>query len=98
MSMDDWHRMYRDLPSKQTKISVANKDCIKCADDEMTVVSPPALQEALDQAMAQQGAMSRCFVRPSGTENVVRIYAEASTRADANALAAAAAEALAKFA
>lgn len=97
MSVDDWHRMYTDLPSKQTKIPVPKKDHIICADDEMTVVSPPMLQAALDAAMANQGPMSRCFVRPSGTENVVRIYAEAETKADADALAELAADALQKF-
>ena len=97
MSMDDWHAMYTDLPSKQTKIPVAKKDHLKCADDEMTLVSPPELQAALNAAMASQGPMSRCFVRPSGTENVVRIYAEAATKAEADALAVAAADALSKF-
>jgi phosphoacetylglucosamine mutase len=63
----------------------------------MTLTSPPALQAALAAAMAAQGPMSRCFVRPSGTENVVRIYAEAATQAEADALAAAAEEALKKF-
>jgi phosphoglucomutase len=29
----------------------------------------------------------RCFVRPSGTEDVVRVYAEASTQDAADALA-----------
>lgn len=30
--------------------------------------------------------MIRCFVRPSGTEDVVRIYAEASSTMEANEL------------
>ena len=34
----------------------------------------------------------RCFVRPSGTEDVVRVYAEASTRQEAMELANLAAE------
>ena len=29
----------------------------------------------------------RCFVRPSGTEDVVRVYAEAATQAEADELA-----------
>ena len=29
----------------------------------------------------------RCFVRPSGTEDVVRVYAEAETQAQADELA-----------
>jgi len=34
----------------------------------------------------------RCFVRPSGTENVVRVYAESKTSQDADALASKAAQ------
>ena len=32
-------------------------------------------------------AQGRAFVRPSGTEDVVRVYAEAASEADANRLA-----------
>ena len=97
MSMDDWKMMYTDLPSKQNKVPVGRKDHIICADDEMTLVSPPELQEALNAAMTSQGSMSRCFVRPSGTENVVRIYAEAPTKPEAESLAKSAEEALLRF-
>lgn len=97
MSVDDWHRMYTDLPSKQTKVPVPDKDKLICAEDEMTLVSPAELQAALNAAMKGQGPMSRCFLRPSGTENVVRIYAEAATRAEADALAVATADALTRF-
>ena len=37
--------------------------------------------------MARHAPEGRCFVRPSGTEDVVRVYAEASTQDEANALA-----------
>jgi phosphoacetylglucosamine mutase len=43
----------------------------------------------LDVAMLE--FHGRAFCRPSGTEDVVRIYAEAATRQDADGLAAAAA-------
>jgi phosphoacetylglucosamine mutase len=36
----------------------------------------------------------RCFVRPSGTEDCVRVYAEAATQSDADALADAAIRAI----
>ena len=29
----------------------------------------------------------RCFIRPSGTEDVIRVYAEAATQEEANSLA-----------
>ena len=45
-----------------------------------------ATQEMLDDLMAAV-PQGRCFVRPSGTEDVVRVYAEAATQADADALA-----------
>jgi phosphoacetylglucosamine mutase len=95
--MDDWHDIYTDLPSKQLKVPVARKDHIICASDEMTVVEPAALQQALNDAMATCGSMSRCFVRPSGTENVVRVYAESSTKEQADSLAAACVSILSKF-
>ncbi len=97
MSVTDWNQMYCDLPSKQVKVPVIRKDHIICSEDEMVVVSPSALQDELNLAMKAIGSMSRCFVRPSGTENVVRIYAEALTKSDADQLAILAAEAIAKF-
>jgi phosphoacetylglucosamine mutase len=60
----------------------------------------PALQSAMDGLSSGMNHSSntfttttttlappRTFVRPSGTENVVRVYAEASTQKDADTLA-----------
>ncbi len=52
----------------------------------MRTKSPAPLQPALD-ALAERFTHGRCFVRPSGTEDVVRVYAEAETQADADELA-----------
>jgi phosphoacetylglucosamine mutase len=52
-------------------------------------LQPAAVQIALDTAMAE--FHGRAFVRPSDTEDVVRIYAEAGSREAADGLAAAAA-------
>lgn len=81
-----WHGTYMDLPSRQTKVPVANKDLIICSDDEKTVVSPRPLQEELNSSM-NSISKGRCFVRPSGTEDFVRVYAEAETQQDADELA-----------
>ena len=43
-------------------------------------------QPALDAIIAEFDA-GRAFVRPSGTEDVVRVYAEASTQDEADQLA-----------
>ncbi|RYH28919.1 hypothetical protein EON65_10425 [archaeon] len=51
----------------------------------MRLVTPALVQEQLDTAM-QATKQGRCFLRPSGTEDVVRIYVEAETVEDMNRL------------
>ncbi|KAL7579884.1 hypothetical protein ACA910_004892 [Epithemia clementina (nom. ined.)] len=58
------------------------------------------LDQAIQQIIKDSGsanAVARTFIRPSGTEDVVRIYAEASTRAEADRLAAMAAAIVHRF-
>jgi phosphoacetylglucosamine mutase len=88
--------LYKDLPSKQLKVPFPNKDIIKCSDDEMRVESPAEMQAALDLAI-KSVPCGRCFVRPSGTEDVVRIYAEAASNEDAIKLADEALDIIKKF-
>lgn len=64
---------------------------IKTNENETRAIAPDTLQPALDEAMKKVTG-SHCFVRPSGTENVVRVYAEATTTQDADALATTAAQ------
>ena len=86
--LDDWARLYTDLPSRQLKVLVADRAAITTTDAETRVAAPAGLQAAIDAAVAGVPG-SRSFVRPSGTEDVVRMYAEAQTREAADALAAA---------
>lgn len=51
------------------------------------MAQPAGLQERVDAAVAAAGPGGRAFVRPSGTEDVVRVYAEAAEPARAAALA-----------
>lgn len=85
MSVNQWHELYSDLPSKMIKMAVKDKNLIICSDDETEVISPVGLHYELQLAM-QQCTRGRCFVRPSGTEDVVRIYAEAATIAEVEQL------------
>ncbi len=84
--LNTWDGLYEDLPSRQTKLAVADRTVVKVTSDETRTTAPEALQLELDQ-LAARFARGRCFVRPSGTEDVVRVYAEAATQADANELA-----------
>lgn len=63
---------------------------IQTNENETRATRPAELQAALDRAMTD--IPGRCFVRPSGTENVVRVYAEAKTSQDADNLASKAAQ------
>lgn len=90
ISYNDWNAFYSDFPSKQCKIPVSPvfKAQLKCTDDETRITTPKVLQDVLDSIMADTAeSKGRCFVRPSGTEDVVRVYAEASTQEVADQVA-----------
>ena len=81
-----WDRCYQDLPNRQRKVQVKDRTVIATTDAETKTTSPPGLQEEIDKLVAKV-KKGRSFVRPSGTEDVVRVYAEAETRDDADSLA-----------
>ncbi|MEW5311871.1 MAG: hypothetical protein WDW38_003553 [Sanguina aurantia] len=84
--MSEWQALYTDRPSKQVKLVVADRSVITTTDAERRCVTPSGLQEAIDAAVADCPD-GRAFVRPSGTEDAVRVYAEAPTEQAVNALA-----------
>ncbi|KAL3138406.1 hypothetical protein ABBQ32_006202 [Trebouxia sp. C0010 RCD-2024] len=84
--LGQWAGLYQDLPSRQTKVLVADRSVITTTNAETQVAAPAGLQALIDQAVS--GVPSgRAFVRPSGTEDVVRVYAEASSQEAADKLA-----------
>ncbi|KAJ1425282.1 hypothetical protein B484DRAFT_397966 [Ochromonadaceae sp. CCMP2298] len=86
LDLHSWHALYADLPSRQVKVVVPDKGAFHCSEDETSLIRPKGMQKALKAAMGTV-PQGRCFVRPSGTEDVVRIYAEAGTQAGADRLA-----------
>jgi phosphoacetylglucosamine mutase len=66
------------LPSRQMKVKVADRSVITTTDAERRVAEPKALQDKIDALVAGVPG-GRSFVRPSGTEDVVRVYAEADS-------------------
>jgi phosphoacetylglucosamine mutase len=86
-TLERWNNeFYHDIPSRMLKVKVANRALIRCNDNETICLEPTIVQPLLQTAMDQYVA-GRTFVRPSGTEDIVRVYAEASTRDQADALA-----------
>jgi phosphoacetylglucosamine mutase len=49
--MEDWNALYSDLPSKQQKVAVRNKERVICSEDETRVLQPKELQADLDAVM-----------------------------------------------
>ncbi|KAK3159737.1 hypothetical protein QOZ80_1BG0050430 [Eleusine coracana subsp. coracana] len=85
-SFQNWCELYSDLPSRQLKVKVEDRTAIVTTNAETKVSQPSSLQELIDMETANY-THGRCFVRPSGTEDVVRVYAEASTQEAAESLA-----------
>jgi phosphoacetylglucosamine mutase len=83
MTSNDLYNIYTELPATNSKLQVKNKDIFVPNDDETRLVQPEAMQSVIDEVVSKYPD-SRCFIRPSGTEDVVRIYAEARTIDEAN--------------
>eukprot|EP00392_Amoebophrya_sp_AT5.2_P016850 g17157.t1 len=96
-SEQDWFDQYVDLPNRLAKVSVPDRTVLQTeADDETVCVAPEGLQAAIDGALGKV-AKGRAFVRPSGTEDVIRVYAEAATEKEADKLLAEVSELVRKF-
>lgn len=85
-SVESWSKLYQDLPSRQLKVKVADRTAVITANAETTVVKPFGLQDMIDSETSKY-TKGRCFIRPSGTEDVIRVYAEASTQEEVDTLA-----------
>ncbi len=83
--VSDWDAIYVDAPSRMAKLAVRDRTAVKTVEDESRCTAPAELQAAID-ALVAATPRGRAFVRPSGTEDVLRVYAEADTAANANAL------------
>lgn len=79
LSPQDWDKSYQDLPNKLAKVIVPDRTVFKTTNAERTLVSPPGLQDKIDE-IVQKHPNGRSFVRASGTEDAVRVYAEADTK------------------
>ena len=72
----EWDSLYADLPNRLVKVVVSNRNAFRTEDAVHRLVSPVGLQARIDELVKKYDG-SRSFVRPSGTEDVVRVYAEA---------------------
>lgn len=83
MTFSDWIDQYTESCSHNLAVQVTDKDVIVTEDFDRAVSKPIALRKAIENVTGADGR--RAFVRPSGTEDVVRIYAEAPSGHEAEA-------------
>lgn len=84
--LSDWEAQYKDLPNLQKKVKVLDRTVFETTDAERSCVKPEGLQDGIN-AVVKKYKNGRSFVRPSGTEDVVRVYAEAENAEDVQILA-----------
>ncbi len=84
--LKEWDLTYTDLPNRLKRVEVADRNIFKAYDAERKLESPPGLQAQID-ALVGKYKNGRSFARASGTEDAVRVYAEAATRGEADDLA-----------
>jgi phosphoacetylglucosamine mutase len=82
----EWNSLYADLPNRLVKVVVSDRNAFKTEDAERRLVSPRGLQAKIDEFVRKYEG-GRSFVRASGTEDAVRVYAEAVLKTQADELA-----------
>jgi phosphoacetylglucosamine mutase len=82
----EWFSTYKDLPNRLVKVEVKDRSSFKTTDAERRLVAPKAVQDEIDKLVLKY-KNGRSFARASGTEDAVRVYAEAATKTEADELA-----------
>ncbi|KAF2202362.1 Phosphoacetylglucosamine mutase [Delitschia confertaspora ATCC 74209] len=85
-SCNEWLATYTDLPNRLLKVKVTDRGLFQATDAERKLVKPEGVQARIDDVV-KKVRQGRSFARASGTEDAVRVYAEAATRAEADDLA-----------
>lgn len=75
MTFQSWLGMYQERCSSNMVVRVKDKNVITTRDCDRVVAHPIILGDVVMMESSREGC--RAFVRPSGTEDVVRVYAEA---------------------
>ena len=74
LTAQQWFKLYFNNPSILTKHDVQDKELLKTTENELQLIKPEFLQNYIDKQCTENKC--RAFVRPSGTENCVRLYVE----------------------
>lgn len=92
----EWDNNYTDLPNRLVRVEVTDRTVFKTTDAERRLIEPATVQKKIDELVLKY-SKGRAFARASGTEDAVRVYAEAATRGEAEELARLVAEIVAQY-
>lgn len=81
-----WDNIYKNFPSKMINVTTENKKLYETIDSNGRLIKQEKIQEQIDLLVSNYKE-GRAFIRASGTENIVRVYVEASTKEDVDELA-----------
>ncbi|KIW80751.1 hypothetical protein Z517_07367 [Fonsecaea pedrosoi CBS 271.37] len=95
-TLENWRNTYIDLPNRLVRVVVNDRSIFKAVDAERRLESPKGAQEEIDK-YCQMYVKGRAFARASGTEDAVRVYAEAHSKTEAEKLASQVAEVVRKY-
>lgn len=99
-SYEQWDQtLYTDYPSVQSKKYIKDhtfRSKMRTTPDETRLEEPKEMQDALD-VLVRKSSGRRTFVRASGTEDVIRVYAEAPSQSDAEDLASSVEDVISQF-
>ena len=70
VSVDEWGNLFTKVPFKLYALDGYDKTQYKLDENETKLIEPEGIQDKLDQLDG------RVFIRPSGTENKLRVYIE----------------------
>ncbi|KAM0686517.1 hypothetical protein COBT_002258 [Conglomerata obtusa] len=76
-TLNSINELYRELPTRMLSIKIKSKDIFKMKSD-VQMIEPIEVRDEIARICTKFGG--RAFVRPSGTEDIVRIFAEARKR------------------
>ena len=86
LTIQEWEKMFTARPSKNYTITVPDKNMYQVGDVESRLDRPSQLQDFIDDLVKQYHG-ARAFVRPSGTEDLLRVYVEANDPAHLDEIA-----------
>jgi len=78
-SSEEWGDLWTDKQTRMTKVVINDRSIVRTSWDETRCLEPKGVQARIDELMARNVGY-RSFVRPSGTEDVVRVFVEGEER------------------